>query len=78
MVNFYYIIYFSFFCVGGKCEFVISLSFVCCVIDVIFSEKLLIGENVDFLWFLYLYRKKVVWIVGCKLGWEIGESVDFL
>ena len=27
--------------------------------------------------FLYLYRKKVVLIVGFRLGWEIGESVDF-
>ena len=29
-----------------------------------FSEKLVIGESVDFLVILYLYRKKVVWIVG--------------
>ena len=31
----------------------VSVSSVCCVIDVIdviFSEKLIIGENVDFLW----------------------------
>ena len=30
-----------------------------------------------FLRILYLYRKKVVWIVGLEFGCEIGESVDF-
>ena len=26
---------------------------------------------------LYLYKKKVVWIVGRDLGWQMDESVDF-
>lgn len=30
-----------------------------------------------FLGFLYLYRKKVVWIVGWDWVCEVGESVDF-
>ena len=47
------------------------------VIDVIFSEKLLIGKSVGFLRILYLYRKKVVCVGDWDLGWEIGESVDF-
>ena len=47
------------------------------VIDVIFNEKFVIGENVDFLGFLYLYRKKVVWIVGWDLGCMMVESADF-
>ena len=43
----------------------------------IFNEILVIGESGDFLWFLYLYRKKVVWI-GVEI-WlcKVGESVDF-
>ena len=30
-----------------------------------------------FFGFLYLYRKKVIWIVGLDLGCVIGKSVDF-
>lgn len=30
-----------------------------------------------FLGFLYLYRKKVVWIVGWNLDCVMDESVDF-
>ena len=64
-------------------EFYVELDINVCVvsfdlIDMIFDEKLLIGKSVDFfLGFLCLYRKKVVWIEGWKLGWEMGESVDF-
>ena len=46
--------------------------------DVIFSEKFIIGKNVNFLMILYLYRKKVVWIMDFGFGCEIDESVDFL
>ena len=31
-----------------------------------------------FFGFLYLYMKKVVWIVGWDLGCEMGESVDLV
>ena len=44
--------------------FVLEISVKFYVINVIFNEKLVIGESVDFLRILYLYRKKVVWIVG--------------
>lgn len=47
------------------------------VIDVIFSEKLLIGESIGFSWVLYLYRKKVVWIGVWNLDCVVDESVDF-
>ena len=30
-----------------------------------------------FLRILYLYRKKVVWIVGLRLGCVVGKSVEF-
>lgn len=56
-------------------ELEISVKFY--VIDVIFNEKWVIGESVGFLWILYLYRKKVVWVVGLDLGYEMGKSVDF-
>ena len=49
-------------------EYEISVKFY--VIDVIFDEKLVIGENVDFLRILYLYRNKVVWIVILNWGVE--------
>ena len=42
-----------------------------------FGAKLIIGESVGFFGFLYLYRKKVVWIVGLKVGGVIGGSVGF-
>ena len=31
-----------------------------------------------FLWFLYLYRKKVIWIVCWNLGCVVDESIDFI
>ena len=42
-----------------------------------FDKKLVIGEMWIFFRFLYLYRNKVVLIVGLDLGCEMGESVDF-
>ena len=56
-------------------ELEISVKFY--VIDVIFNEKLVIGESGDFLRILYLYRKKVVWIVDLNWVCWMGESVDF-
>lgn len=53
-----------------------DVSFVCGFVGK-FVEKLVIGKSVDFLVILYLYRKKVVWIVGFGLGWEMDESIDF-
>ena len=45
--------------------------------DVIFIEKLLIGESWDFLGIFHLYRKKVIFVCELNLGCEMGESVDF-
>ena len=45
--------------------------------NVIFSEKFIIGESVDFLGILHLYRKKVIWIFDLGLGCVMGESVNF-
>ena len=44
-----------------------DVSFVCGFVGK-FVEKLVIGKSVDFLVILYLYRKKVVWIVGWGFG----------
>ena len=45
--------------------------------DVIFIEKFVIGESGIFLGFLYLYRKKVVFVCELNLSYKMGESVDF-
>ena len=47
-------------------------------ISVIFGAKLIIGESVDFLRILCLYRKKVIFVCELNLGCEMGESVDFI
>ena len=55
----------------------LEISMIFYVIYMIFNEKLVIGESWDFIGVLYLYRKKVVWIMGLDLVCWMGKSIDF-
>lgn len=45
--------------------------------DVIFSEKLVIGKSLDFLWIFVFIQEESGLDCGLELGCEMGESIDF-